>query len=443
VFAISSTTVPVGEVAFPVPAVGTFVAAGSSVNLFMSGVTVPAVTGQAKAAAQSAITGAGLTVGAVTRASSQTVPVGSVISQNPAAGDVVLVATAVDLVVSAIPVPDVVNQVLGTGEAVIAALNLTVGNVTPVSGGTVAPGNIVSESPAGGTLVDAGTAVDIVVSGITVPDETGQPSSVAGSAITAAGLAVGNVTQAASGVVASGVVISENPAGGAIVTPGTPVDLVISTGIGQLIVPDVVGFTQGNATKAIQNTGLLVGAVTMATSASVSAGSVISESPAAGSPVNAGAAVSLVVSSGSSLQSIRVTLVNPSIVPGMTVQFTATGTLNGTTQNLTNQVIWSSTVTGVATINAGGLAIGVAVGSSTIKATLGSVSASTVLTVAAPAACDTNHDGLYTAADVQGSINQALGLSAPGSDLNGDGVVNAADVQIATNAVLAMGCVAL
>ncbi len=408
----------------------------------MSGVTVPAVTGQTKAAAQGAITGAGLTVGSLTRASSQTVAVGSVISQNPAAGDVVLIATPVDLVVSAIPVPDVVSRFFGNREAVIAALNLTVGNVTPVSSGTVAPGNIVSESPAGGTLVDAGTSVDIVVSGITVPDETGQTANAAGSAITTAGLAVGNVTQAASAVVASGVVISENPGGGAIVTPGTPVDLVISTGIGQLAVPSVVGFTQANATKAIQNTGLVVGTVTMATSASVAAGSVISESPAAGSPVNPGAAVNLVVSSGSSLQSIKLTLVNPSIVPGMTVQFGASGTLNGTTQNLTSQVTWSSNVTSVATINSAGLATGIAAGSSTIKATLGSASASTVLTVAAPAACDTNHDGLYTATDVQGSINQALGLSAPGSDLNGDGVVNAADVQIATNAVLAMGCVA-
>jgi hypothetical protein len=85
------------------------------------------------------------------------------------------------------------------------------------------------------------------------------------------------------------------------------------------------------------------------------------------------------------LSSIAVTPANPSITKGATQQFTATGTYSdSSTANLTSQVTWASGTTMVATITAGGLATGAGAGTSSISATLGSVSGSTVLTVMAP-----------------------------------------------------------
>ena len=63
-------------------------------------------------------------------------------------------------------------------------------------------------------------------------------------------------------------------------------------------VPNVVGLTQAAATTAITGAGLVVGTVTTANSATVPAGSVISQNPAAGASVAAGSAVALVVSLG-------------------------------------------------------------------------------------------------------------------------------------------------
>ena len=63
-------------------------------------------------------------------------------------------------------------------------------------------------------------------------------------------------------------------------------------------VPNVVGVTQVLATTAITNAGLVVGAVTQQSSASVPAGNVISQAPPAGSSVATGSAVDLVVSTG-------------------------------------------------------------------------------------------------------------------------------------------------
>jgi len=90
--------------------------------------------------------------------------------------------------------------------------------------------------------------------------------------------------------------------------------------------------------------------------------------------------------SPAALLSIAVTPANPSVPKGETQPFTAKGTYSDlSTQDLTSQVTWASVTTSVATINAAGLAIGVATGSSTINATLGDITGSTALTVS-PAA---------------------------------------------------------
>ena len=64
-------------------------------------------------------------------------------------------------------------------------------------------------------------------------------------------------------------------------------------------VPDVVGLTQVAATSAITAAGLTVGTVSTAFSATVTAGLISGESPAAGTSVAAGSAVTLVVSTSS------------------------------------------------------------------------------------------------------------------------------------------------
>jgi len=63
-------------------------------------------------------------------------------------------------------------------------------------------------------------------------------------------------------------------------------------------VPNVVGDTQAAATTAITGAGLVVGTVTTQSSPTVASGNVISETPTAGTSVNAGSAVNLVVSTG-------------------------------------------------------------------------------------------------------------------------------------------------
>ncbi len=91
---------------------------------------------------------------------------------------------------------------------------------------------------------------------------------------------------------------------------------------------------------------------------------------------------SVVTGNSATLASLAVTPATPSITQGATQQFTATGTLSdGSKQDLTNSVTWTSSSTTVATVSSSGLASGVAPGSSTITATSGLVNGSTKLTV--------------------------------------------------------------
>ena len=98
-----------------------------------------------QAAATTAITGAGLVVGAVTTASSTTVPAGSVISQSPVAGTQVAAGSAVNLTVSNGPPPGnpVVDATVfsdGAGTRVTPAITTTVvGDVLVAFAGSDGP----------------------------------------------------------------------------------------------------------------------------------------------------------------------------------------------------------------------------------------------------------------------------------------------------------------
>lgn len=131
-------------------------------------VSVPNVVGDKQAAASTAITGAGLTVGTVTTQSSSIVTSGDVISENPAASSTVTKGSAVALVVSSGPAPVSVPNVVGDTQAAastaITGAGLTVGTVTTQSSSTVASGKVISENPAAATSVAKGSAVALVVS---------------------------------------------------------------------------------------------------------------------------------------------------------------------------------------------------------------------------------------------------------------------------------------
>ncbi len=131
--------------------------------------------------------------------------------------------------------------------------------------------------------------------------------------------------------------------------------------------------------------------------ATVSTGGVATGVAAGSSTITAslsginGTAALTVTAAPVTVTSIAVTPQGASFAAGSTQQFTATATYsNGSTANVTSSAAWSSSNTSVATIDASGLATGIAAGSTTISASLDTISGSDPVTVTLPNATGVN-----------------------------------------------------
>lgn len=269
-------------------------------------VVVPNVVGLVQATAESTLAAATLYAGPITEAYDNTIPAGSVASQDPAAGTGVSAGSPVALVVSLGPapvtVPDVVGMTRVEAQTALSGVNLVEGDVTQQYSDTIPAGEVISQDPAAGTEVLPGTAVNLVVSlgaePVMVPNVVGLLQAGATAAITGAGFEVGVVTQQYDPAPA-GTVIAQSPLGGTMAPPGTPVSLVVSRGPQPLVnVPNIVGLTEEGARAALAAADLTAGTFTEQYSATVPAGRVISQNPPAGAQALAGAPVDAVVSLG-------------------------------------------------------------------------------------------------------------------------------------------------
>jgi beta-lactam-binding protein with PASTA domain len=146
--------------------------------------------------------------------------------------------------------------------------------------------------------VEQRVTVPLSTSYTTVPNVVGMTQNNAKSTLIAAGLVTVFAGSSYSTTVPAGYIKSQYPAGGASVSPGTAVNLVISAGPEMKTVPNVVGMTQSTAQSSITSAGLSVGTISQANSTTVSAGRVISQSPASGTSVAIGTAVNFTVSLG-------------------------------------------------------------------------------------------------------------------------------------------------
>ncbi len=214
---------------------------GSAVNGVVSIgpvlVSVPDVTGMTQANAQAAIVAAGLVVGTVTEAYSNTVPPGNVISQDPLGGTQVSKGSTVNLTISkgvtAGPVPNLIGMTQEYAQFQIVMKGFVVGTISQEYSETVESGHVISQNPAPGTLYLHGSPINLVVSkgpSATVPNVVGMHISDAFASINAASLVVGTITQQRHPFIPYGHVISQNPVGGTIVPRGSAVNGVISMG---------------------------------------------------------------------------------------------------------------------------------------------------------------------------------------------------------------------
>lgn len=129
---------------------------------------VPDVRGYTQAAATATIVAARLMVGTISTAYSKTVAKGLVISQNPVGGIFILVGSSVAFTLSLGPdiiaVPNVVGLTAAQANQTIDAAGLQVGTDTGVLSDSIPIGSVATQSPVAGTIVSAGTLVNLGIS---------------------------------------------------------------------------------------------------------------------------------------------------------------------------------------------------------------------------------------------------------------------------------------
>ena len=259
-----------GTVVDQSPAASTKVEEESPVDVSVSAVptaNVPDVVGKTLSDASATLADEGLLVGATSYVYDSKVKAGLVKSQDPAADTDTHVGAAVALTVSKGPQTGQVPNVVGLSEADAKTTLEGAGfkvTTTKAANADVPAGDVVSQSPAAGTVVAAGSTVTISVSTgpppapkPSVPNVVGLPEADAKTALEDAGFKV-TTTQAANADVPAGAVISQSPAAGAVVAAGSTVSISVSTGAPAApkpTVPNVVGLSENDAKSTLEGAG--------------------------------------------------------------------------------------------------------------------------------------------------------------------------------------------
>lgn len=200
-----------------------------------------------------------------------------------------------------VPTPDVLTMTQAEAEQVLGKAGLTLEIREEAFSEDVPAGRILGTDPApGGKVREQGTVGVILSRGperYPVPDVTGMTPAEATEAITAAQLTPGSSAQVFDDQIVAGEVVGTEPRIGTDLRPGATVGLLISKGPKPVRVPKVQGRKAAAAKRALAGDGLTA-TVSEKFSESVPDGVVISVRPDAGTVVDSGTQVELVVSKG-------------------------------------------------------------------------------------------------------------------------------------------------
>jgi serine/threonine-protein kinase len=257
-------------------------------------VVVPTLVGLTEDAAREALLEAGLTVGEIGTATSDTVEVGRVISQDPPAGQKVDKGSAVSFVLSIgveqIGVPDVTGMTEAEAIETLRAAGLDYDKTIREFNTEVAVDLVIRTEPPADTPVAKGTRIVLYVSKgvetVKVPDVVGKPLADAKAALEAAGFKVKTVEKFHDSV-PKGNVIAQNPDPGVLYETGSTVTIEISKGVEVIIVPSVIDKTEAEAKNILDAAGLKAKVVYIDADPSQE-GKVITQFPIAGSSAKRG-----------------------------------------------------------------------------------------------------------------------------------------------------------
>ena len=246
-------------------------------------------------------------------------PENTVFDQQPRAGAKVEAAETVRLWVSQGTGPMVLLEVIGDSksDAVedLEAMGLRVDTVE-VEDPVVPVGQVMDQNPTGGSTITPGSRVILFVSKgpamEQIPDLANRPVLDAMNIVASLGW-LAYTTEEASETVLEGQVVRTEPPARSDLAPGSRVEIVVSSGLPQVVVPPVTSLLEDSAMQALQDLGFEVNVVyeTLPTF-SPNDGRVISQSPQPDVEIDLGTIVTIVIGRGEDLST-------PDVAPTTTV----------------------------------------------------------------------------------------------------------------------------
>ncbi len=199
--------------------------------------------------------------------------------------------------VEQIAVSDVVGKQADSAETILKGDGFKV-TQKGKSSDTVPDGQVISQDPAAGTQADKGARVTITVSRglaqVTVPNVINLPEGEARRQIEGEGFQV-SVDNAPSATIATGTVISQDPGANRKADKGSTVTIVVSSGVPQARVPTVAGQSEKDARKTLEDRGFTVDVADVLVVDPSQDGIVQETDPPAGSNVPQGSTVTIAV----------------------------------------------------------------------------------------------------------------------------------------------------
>ncbi|MBD5656250.1 MAG: Stk1 family PASTA domain-containing Ser/Thr kinase [Candidatus Eremiobacteraeota bacterium] len=231
---------------------------------------------------------------------SETVPLDAVVRQDPAPGASVPSGGVVTLEISAGP-PTLqlldLRQMSGDDATrILRNQKLTAKILRKYD--AAKEGTVLSQSPSAGATLAIHSTVTLVVSqGLKpefVPSIVSQTLEDAGSTLSTRHLILRVAERDPNDHIVAGAIISQDPAAGAQLAPGSTVDVAVSSGPAQLAVPDLGSLQLADATGKLGALGF-ASTIVYAEEPTAPVGTVISQQPAASAALAKGSSVTLTV----------------------------------------------------------------------------------------------------------------------------------------------------
>lgn len=195
-------------------------------------------------------------------------------------------------------VPRVLGLTMAEAQAEIQKAKLQVTDGGAETHPTAPQGIVIWQDPPPDVIAPEGTKVTLVSSAgppkIPVPDVAQLDASLAQSLVGAAGLVVSQV-ESVQAAAPTGLAMLTRPPAGTALAPGAGLTVVVSRGAPTIPVPDLLGLASADARTKLENVGLQLGTVTRRRTTEGAPGTVVAQSPGAGTLAAPGTVVDVVV----------------------------------------------------------------------------------------------------------------------------------------------------